>query len=123
MAAYDYPLLSLFWSMVEFFALLIWFFAVAAVIIDIFRSHDLSGWTKALWFVIVLFMPILGLLAYLVVRGNKMSRRAFDAVNADLGPISQGSSRADELEKLADLRDRGAISAGEFEKQKAALLS
>jgi hypothetical protein len=123
MTAYDFPLLSLFWSMLWFFAMVIWFFAVAAVIIDIFRSHDLSGWAKALWFVFVLFMPIFGLLVYLIVRGNKMTQRAFDAVNADLGPAGQGPSKADELSKLADLRERGPIRADEFEKQKAALLS
>jgi hypothetical protein len=120
--AYDFPLLNLFWSMLGFFAMVIWFFAVAAVIIDIFRSHDLSGWAKALWFVLVLFMPIFGLLVYLVVRGSKMSQRAFDAVDADLGPIAPGG-KADELGKLADLRDRGVITSEEFERQKAALLS
>jgi putative oligomerization/nucleic acid binding protein/phospholipase D-like protein len=123
MAAYDFPLLSLFWSMLEFFALVIWFFAVAAVIIDIFRSHDLSGWAKALWFVFVLFMPLIGLLAYLVVRGPKMTQRAFESVDADLGAVAPGTTKADELGKLADLRDRGAITTDEFEKQKAALLS
>jgi hypothetical protein len=120
-AAYDFPLLNLFWSMLWFFLMVIWFFAVAAVIIDIFRSHDLSGWAKALWFVFVLFMPILGLLVYLVVRGSKMTQRAFDAVDADIARAA-GGSRADELAKLADLRDRGVITGAEFETQKAALL-
>jgi hypothetical protein len=123
MAAYDFPLLNLFWSMLWFFAMVIWFFAVAAVIIDIFRSHDLGGWSKALWFVFVLFMPLFGLLAYLVVRGPKMTQRAFEAVDADVGAVAPGGTKADELGKLADLRDRGAITTDEFEKQKAALLS
>jgi hypothetical protein len=123
MAAYDYPLLSLFWTMLEFFALLIWFFAIAAVIIDIFRSPDIGGWAKALWFLFVLFMPIVGLVVYLVVRGTQMSQRAYAAVEADVGPFDSGGTTADELGKLADLRDRGAITADEFEKQKATLLS
>jgi len=122
MVGYDFPLLNLFWSMLWFFAMVIWFFAVAAVIIDVFRSHDLSGWAKALWFLFVLFVPILGLLVYLVVRGPKMSRRAFDAVDADLGPMTGTATTADELAKLADLRDRGAITVDEFERHKAALL-
>ena len=121
MAAYDFPLLSLFWSMLWFFAMVIWFFAVAAVIIDIFRSHDLSGWAKALWFLFVLFMPILGLVVYLVVRGSKMTQRAFDAVDADVAAAT-AKSKADELATLADLLDRGAITAEEFEQQKAVLL-
>src|SRR5262245_33528345 len=107
--------------MLWFFLMLIWFFAVAAVIIDIFRSHDLGGWAKALWFLFVLFVPILGLLVYLVVRGPKMTQRAFDAVDADVGAMA-ANSNADALAKLADLRDRGAITADEFETQKAALL-
>src|SRR5262245_45263134 len=107
--------------MLWFFVLLIWFFAVAAVIIDIFRSHDLRGWAKALWFLFVLFMPIFGLVVYLVVRGPKMTQRAFDAVDADLGAVG-ANSKADALTKLADLRDRGTITADEFETQKAALL-
>ena len=123
MAAYDFPLLSLFWSMLEFFALLIWFFAVAAVIVDIFRSHDLGGGAKALWFLFVLFMPLFGLLAYLVVRGSKMTRHTFQAVDANFGAVSPGGSNADELARLADLRDRGVITAEEFAKQKAAILS
>ena len=122
MVGYDFPLLNLFWSMLWFFAMVIWFFAVAAVIIDVFRSHDLSGWAKALWFLFVLFVPILGLLVYLVVRGPKMSQRAFDAVDADLGPMTGTATTADELAKLADLRDRGAITVDEFERHKAALL-
>jgi hypothetical protein len=120
-AAYDFPLLNLFWSMLWFFAMVIWFFAVAAVIIDVFRSHDLSGWAKALWFLFVLFMPILGLVVYLVVRGSKMTQRAFDAVDADVAAAT-ARSKADELATLADLLDRGAITAEEFEQQKAVLL-
>ena len=121
MAAYDFPLLNLFWSMLLFFAMVIWFFAVAAVIIDIFRSHDLSGWAKALWFLFVLFMPVLGLVVYLVARGSKMTQRAFDAVDADMAKAVV-ASKADELATLADLRDRGVITADEFERQKAVLL-
>jgi hypothetical protein len=122
MAAYDFPLLNLFWSMLWFFAMVIWFFAVALVIVDIFRSPDLSGWAKALWFVLVLFVPVIGLLAYLVARGPKMTRRVYDKVDDEFGPITDGSTTTDELSKLADLRDRGAISADEYEKQKAVLL-
>ena len=123
MAAYDFPLLSLFWSMLEFIALVIWFVVVVAVIFDIFRSRDLSGWAKALWFVLVLFLPILGLLAYLVVRGSKMTQHAFQSVDENFGAVSPGGTKTDELARLADLRDRGVITADEFAKQKAAILS
>src|SRR5262249_38269439 len=68
----SYPALSVFWTIVEVFLWVLWFWILIMVIIDIFRSHDLSGWGKALWFLFVLFIPLIGVLAYLIVRGSKM---------------------------------------------------
>ena len=75
----SYPLLNLFWTMVEFFLWVIWIWILIMVFIDIFRSHDLSGWAKALWFVFVLFIPLIGVLAYLIARGGSMGERAAGA--------------------------------------------
>lgn len=129
MIAYDYPLLGIFWSVLYFFLLVIWFFAVASVIIDIFRDHDLSGIGKALWFLFVLFLPLIGLLSYLIVRGPKMQHRAMQQAEAQdaafrsyVTEVAAHGSTADELTKLVDLRERGALSDAEFEKQKAVLL-
>ena len=126
--AYDFPLLSIFLSILYFFAMVIWFFAVASVIIDIFRSHDMSGLAKAAWFVFVLFLPLIGLLSYLIVRGPKMQQRAEQQAEAHdaafrsyVNDVTKAST-ADELTKLVDLRERGALSDTEFDKQKAVLL-
>ena len=72
----SYPLLNLFWTMCILFLWVIWIWILIWVFIDIFRSHDLSGWAKALWFVFVLFIPIIGVLVYLITRGGSMSERA-----------------------------------------------
>jgi hypothetical protein len=72
----SYPLLNIFWTMFIFFLWVLWIFILIWVFIDIFRSHDLSGGAKALWFVFVLFIPVIGVLVYLIARGGSMSERA-----------------------------------------------
>jgi type VI protein secretion system component VasK len=125
----SYPLLNVFWTMFEFFLWVIWIWILIWVFIDIFRSHDLSGWAKALWFIFVLFIPLIGVLVYLIARGGKMQERAErDAQAQDQATrayIQQaaGSSSADQLAKLADLRDRGVITADEFAREKAKILT
>jgi type VI protein secretion system component VasK len=127
----SYPLLNLFWTMFIFFLWVIWIWILIWVFIDIFRSHDLSGWAKALWFLFVLFIPVIGVLVYLIARGGKMSERAAqqaqqqDAEARSYIQEAAGSpaSSADQLAKLADLRDRGVISAAEFDREKAKVLA
>ena len=127
----SYPLLNLFWTMFIFFLWVIWFWILITVFIDIFRSHDLSGWAKALWFLFVLFIPVIGVLVYLIARGGKMSERAArQAQQQDAearayiqDAASSPASSADQLSKLADLRDHGVISAAEFEREKAKVLA
>ena len=72
----SYPLLNLFWTMLEFFVWVIWIWLLIWVFIDIFRSRDLSGWAKALWFLFVLLIPLIGVLVYLIARGGSMHERA-----------------------------------------------
>jgi hypothetical protein len=71
----SYPLLNIFWTMFIFFLWVIWIWILIAVFIDIFRSHDLFGWAKALWFLLVLFIPLIGVLVYLIARGGSMGER------------------------------------------------
>jgi hypothetical protein len=100
------------------------------VFIDIFRSQDLSGWAKALWFVFVLLIPLIGVLVYLIARGGKMHEHAArEAQHQDrefrayVREAAGPKSPADQLAKLADLRDRGVITAQEFESEKAKVLA
>ena len=128
----SYPLLNVFWTMFEFFLWVIWIWILIWVFIDIFRSRDLSGWAKALWFLFVLFIPLIGVLVYLIARGSSMQERAQqDARTQDQefrqyvqqAAATAPANTADQLAKLADLRDRGVISAEEFEREKAKVLA
>ena len=128
----SYPLLNVFWSMLYFFLWIIWIWILIMVFIDIFRSHDLSGWGKALWFLFVLFIPLIGVLVYLIARGGKMQQHATrDAQQQDQqfrqyvqeAAASSPANTADQLSKLAELRDRGVISAEEFDREKAKVLA
>jgi len=129
-SSYSYPLLGAFWTIVEIFLWVIWIWILIYVFIDIFRSRDLSGWGKALWFIFVLFIPLIGVLVYLIARGSSMHERAMqDARQQDrefrayVQDAAGQQSPADQLAKLADLRDRGVITADEFEREKAKVLA
>jgi len=129
-SSYSYPLLGAFWTILEIFLWVLWIWILIYVFIDIFRSHDLSGWAKALWFVFVLFIPLIGVLVYLIARGGKMQERAVqDAQQRDqqfrtyVQDAAGSQNTADQLTKLADLRDRGVITAAEFEREKAKVLA
>ena len=128
----SYPLLNLFWSMFIFFLWVIWIWILIWIFIDIFRSHDLSGWAKALWFLFVLFIPLIGVVVYVIARGGSMHERAAQQAQQEdaefrsyvqQAAASSPASTADQLAKLADLRDRGVISAGDFEREKAKVLA
>ena len=126
----SYPLLSVFWTIFEFFLWVIWIWILIMVFIDIFRSHDLSGVAKALWFLFVLFIPLIGVLVYLIARGDKMHERAVRQVQQQdrearqyIQEAAGSSTPADQLTKLAHLRDRGVITADEFEREKAKILA
>jgi hypothetical protein len=129
----DYPLLDLFWTMLWFFIFIAWLFLLFTLFADIFRSKDMGGWAKALWTLFIIILPILGSLVYLIVRGRSMHERAAEDyqerekafrtyVQEAAGPAG-GAGVADELSKLAALRDSGALTADEFEAQKTKLLS
>ena len=129
-SSYSYPLLGAFWTILEIFLWVLWIWILIYVFIDIFRSHDLSGWMKALWFLFVLFIPLIGVLVYLIARGGKMQERAVqDSQQRDqqfrsyVQDAAGSQTTAEQLTKLADLRDRGVITADEFEREKAKVLA
>ena len=129
-SSYSYPVLGAFWTILEIFLWVLWIWILIYVFIDIFRSRDLSGWAKALWFIFVLFIPLIGVLVYLIARGGKMQERAVQEAQqqdqqfrAYVQDAAGSGSTADQLTKLADLRDRGVITPEEFEREKAKILS
>jgi Short C-terminal domain len=132
MLAYDYPVLGAFWTLLWIVLWVIWLFLLFRVIFDIFRDHDLGGWSKALWLIFVIVLPFLGVFVYIIARGRGMGERdireaqtrqqQFDSYVREAA-ASGGGGTADELSKLADLRERGVISDAEFEQQKARLLA
>ena len=123
---------QVFWAMLWFFMFFIWIWLLIVVFGDIFRSHDLSGWGKALWVLFVIILPYLGVLVYLIARGKSMQERAMaqaaeqeKATRRYIQEVSStgGASTAEELAKLAQLRDSGVITAEEFAAQKAKVLA
>lgn len=123
------------WLLTFFFIFLwvAWIWLVITVLIDIFRSDDLSGWGKAGWTLLVVLLTWIGVLIYLIVRGRGMNERRFaeaarmqkaqaDYIRAVSGASGSGSS-VDELSKLADLHQQGVLSDEEFAAQKAKILA
>ena len=126
MLAYDYPILGVFWSMLLFFAWIVLLFRVFA---DIFRS-DIGGVAKGLWSIFVILVPFLGVLIYLIVHGDGMTKRdvadarqSEAAFQAYVRQAAGSGGVANELSQLSDLRDSGALTDAEFEAQKAKLLA
>ena len=115
------------WSLLWFFMFFIWIWLLITVFADIFRSHDLGGVAKALWVIFVVFIPYLGVFVYLIARGHKMHEHAIEAAKAQDAAqrayIQQAAgtaaSPADEIARLADLKERGVIDDAEFQRLKA----
>ena len=131
-ATYQYPILDFFLTMLEFFLFIIWIWLLIMVFSDIFRSHDLGGWAKALWSIFIIVIPFLGVFVYLIARGGKMHERAAEQAAAQQKAFDQyvkqaagttGADSADQLSKLADLKSQGVLTDAEFEAQKSKLLA
>jgi len=105
-----------------------WILVVISVINDVFRSHDLTGLNKGLWVLFIIMMPWLGVIMYLVLRGDDMQKRTLRSMSKaahleeDYIHNMTHKSTADELEKLASLKEKGVLSQSEFDSQKAKLL-
>lgn len=131
MLAYTYPLLNLFWTMLLFFGFVVWIWLLIVVFGDIFRSHDMGGFAKALWVLLVIFLPLIGVLIYLIARGGKMQERAAQDARQQQqefdtyvqGVAGSEANPADQLTKLARLRDEGVITEQEFQAQKAKVMA
>ena len=132
MLASSYPILDIFLTTLYFFLFIIWIWLLFMVFIDIFRSHDMGGWAKALWVIFIIVLPYLGVLVYLIARGGKMHERAAQQAAQQQQAFDQyvkqtagtpGETTADQLHKLADLKSQGVLTDAEFETQKAKILA
>ncbi|MFE6178186.1 SHOCT domain-containing protein [Streptomyces sp. NPDC056464] len=131
--AYDYPLLSMFWTLLWFFLWVMWFVLLFRVIGDIFRDDSLSGWGKTGWLVFCIVLPFLGVFVYLIARGKEMGsreishaqaqQRAFDDYIRDTAGGGRTTSSAEELAKLSEMRSHGDITDDEFRRAKDLVLS
>jgi len=126
----SYPLLDVFLTMLWYFVWFLWIFLVITALVDVFRSHDLSGLAKAGWTVLVVVLPFVGVLIYLIARGDRMFVRKADDLQdretqfrAYVKDAAGGGGIAEELMKLAELRQRGVINESEFERGKTRILS
>jgi hypothetical protein len=126
----DYTFGQALLTVLEIFLFVAWLWILFTVIADLFRDHELSGWAKAAWVFFLIFLPFLGVLVYLIARGQGMRDRSikeqtemkkqFDTYVRD---TAASASPADELQKLSELKAKGDISEAEFEQAKAKLLS
>jgi len=126
------PVLDFIWAMFVFFIFVMWIWLVITIFIDIFRNHEMNGWAKAGWSIFIIFLPLLGVLIYMIVHGGDMQRRkmaeAAEMQQAQNDYIRQvadtsGSDTADQLSKLKALHDQGVLTDEEFAQQKAKVLA
>ena len=128
--AADYPFLDVLWTMLIFFAWVIWFWLLITVFADVFRRHDIGGGAKTLWIIFVIVLPFLGVFIYLISQGNGMNERnvkqvekAQEQSEAYIRSVATSSGgAADQIEKGKALLDSGAITQAEFDALKAKAL-
>jgi high-affinity K+ transport system ATPase subunit B len=126
--ATSYPFLEVFWTMLIFFAFVVWIWILFTVMIDIFRRHDTSGFAKVLWIIFIIVLPYLGVFVYLIVEHKGMAERAVkqqqDTQKQFDQYVQSVSTKTDPTEQIAKAKqmlDSGTITQAEFDqiKQKA----
>ena len=127
-AVTNYPLLEVFWTMLIFFAFIVWIWILFIVFADIFRRHDTSGWVKVAWIVFIVVLPYLGVFVYLIAEHEGMTERSVKQAQAAksemdeyVKSVASQSDPSEQIAKAKTLMDQGTISQAEFEliKQKA----
>ncbi len=128
--ASSYPFLDVVWTMIVFFGFVVWLWILFAVLADVFRRGDLSGWGKAGWIVFMVLLPYLGVFVYLIKEQSGMSERALsrqEAAQAKLGAQVQSASPGEDpsaqIAKGKTLLDEGTITPAEFERIKHVALA
>jgi Short C-terminal domain/Phospholipase_D-nuclease N-terminal len=128
--AADYPFLDIFWTMLIFFVWVIWIWILVTVLMDLFRRHDISGWGKAGWTLLVVVLPYLGVFLYLITQGKQMAERRDEEMRAGresfdsyVRDVAGGSGPSDQIAKAKELLDSGAIDQAEFDQIKRKALA
>jgi hypothetical protein len=126
--AADYPLLNIIWTMIVFFAFVLWIWLLFSVLFDVFRRDDLSGWGKAGWCIFMIFIPLIGVLTYLIIHGHDMAdRRQRDVQDAqaqyDQHIRTVAGGPAAQIKEAKQLLDEGTITQAEFDQIKKAALA
>jgi hypothetical protein len=113
---------------IQIFFFVIWIWIFVTIVVDLFRDHEISGVKKAIWLFFLIVVPFISALIYLIARGKGMQDRAIHeqaemqkAANQYIREVA-GSSSADELQKLSELKDKGVLSQEEFDQAKAKAL-
>ncbi len=130
MLAADYPFLDVLWTMLIFFAWVIWFWLLITVFADLFRRHDIGGGMKTLWIIFVIIVPFLGVFIYLISQSGHMAERNVKQMEAQqaqsdayIKSVAGSGGAADEIDKAKKLLDSGAITQAEFDAIKAKALA
>jgi predicted PurR-regulated permease PerM len=122
----DWSFWDVLWTTFVVFVWVMFIVILVNVLIDLFRSHDLSGWAKALWLVVLVVLPFLGVLIYLIARGGGMQARAVQQQQQDVAHLKKmvggSDTPADQIAQAKALLDSGAIDQAEYEKLKAKAL-
>lgn len=127
--AADYPLLNIIWTMLVFFGLFLWIMLIFRAFADLFGRHDVSGWAKAGWTILIIVIPLVGVCIYLLSQGRGVAEREAAKVERSQGEFDEyvrgvaGSGPADDIAKAKQLLDSGAIDADEFNQLKAKALA
>ncbi len=128
--AADYPFLDVLWTMLIFFAWIIWFWLLITVFADVFRRHDTSGFAKVLWIIFVIVLPFLGVFIYLIVNHDGMTQRSMKEAQTQraqmddyVRSVAGSGGAAAEIERAKGLLDSGAITQAEFDAIKAKALA
>jgi hypothetical protein len=126
----SYPLLEVFWTMLIFFAFIAWFWILFAVLADIFRRHDISGWGKTLWIIFVIVLPFLGVFVYLIAEHDGMTERtikqqqaAQEQTDQYVRSVAAQADPAEQISKAKRLLDEGSITQAEFDQMKQKALA
>jgi uncharacterized PurR-regulated membrane protein YhhQ (DUF165 family) len=128
--AADYPFLDILWTMIIFFAWVVWIWMMIFILTDVFRRSDIGGVTKAVWVVFMILLPFLGVLVYLIAQHEGIAQRNAQQQQAvqqqfdeRVRSVAASEGPAAEIEKAAQMRDKGTISPSEFDTLKAKVLA